>query len=254
LIASTAFAYRGVALYFQPSNFDRTYLFDLAIGGAGVEVVKLANILCAISDAGAGEFVGPVFIPYNIASGSRIAARCQDSAGGGSIVVSVVGIAALTNMPSFSVAETLGASTATSKGTQVDPGGSAGTKGAYAELVASSAAAALWAVCIAAEDGTSLSGDLRVDLATGTAASEVVEIADAVISKVAEYRVFGAVSFSGPVSIAASTRITARCQSTNATAGSRELGLVAILLGTSVGAGAAGGGGLRLAGHGGLAA
>lgn len=156
------------------------YLFDIATGGSGSETVVVPNIMIdrysgATSHSGSGFYVIPISIP----AGTRISARCQCSTGSGTLEVGITIIAA-GDLVSPSTWTQNGVTTATTRGTQVDPGASANTKGAYSQVIASTAAVAQLAVIQFSNIATITAINARwcVDIATGAAASEVVLVPD----------------------------------------------------------------------------
>lgn len=99
-------------------------LYDIGIGGAGSEVVLIANILntSPISTRGLAmrEYFFPVFIP----KGTRIAARKQSNitVKAGAVAMTLHGGGALAPWPTFSGADSYGTDTATSGGLAHTPG------------------------------------------------------------------------------------------------------------------------------------
>lgn len=157
------------------------YLLDIATGGSGSETVIIPNLLVdRINGATVHQGNGEYAIPINIPSGTRISARCQCSTGSGTLEVGITLIAAGGAVGPSSYT-TYGANTGTSGGTNVDPGNTINTKGAYSQLTASSSAVAQVAMLVLSGIGTIGAGaNLRwdVDVATGAGGAEVVLIPD----------------------------------------------------------------------------
>jgi hypothetical protein len=182
LISSAAFTanWAYVYTYASAASNGRQYLYDIATGAAAAEVVRLPDILAwgGPTSAHAGA-AGNLPFPLAVASGTRVAARCQSTTGGGTLNIlvrliaagSLVGISTFTNH---------GAVTADSGGTSYDPGGSANTKGSYTQLAASTAAVAQYLMLMTSVGGNTqpTSNGWAIDIATGAAASEVVLIPD----------------------------------------------------------------------------
>lgn len=107
-------------------------------------------------------------------------------------------------------------SNATRIGTTVTAGGTAHTKGSWAELIASTGADAegvyVKVVDVAA---SGVATSMLLDIGTGAAASETVLLPDLLVGYAGEDQSMGRGYFF-PVSIASGTRISARCQSVNA--------------------------------------
>jgi hypothetical protein len=190
------------------------FLFDLAIGAAASEVVIVANTM--VEETGtqdAGKF-GIWMIPLAIPSGSRIAARCQCSTASATcrIALTLNGAGAIPGVPSYT---SYGVNLSDSGGTAVDPGVTIDTKGAYAQMTASTSAVTQ-ALTLMNTIGGNLVPQLAIwaiDIATGAGGAEVVLIPDL------RAGAFGLVPEGGPVSphtqsfltyIPASTRIALR--------------------------------------------
>jgi hypothetical protein len=128
----------GFWLYLMPHTANRDYHVDIAIGGAGSEVNILENI--QISSAGASGFLDSweVYVPLPIRGGTRISARCAASTGSAVISVGFRFVKSeLTRAQRMGRATTYGAAVGDSGGTAIDPGASADTLGAWAEITAS---------------------------------------------------------------------------------------------------------------------
>jgi hypothetical protein len=113
----------------------KSWLFDVGIGAAGSEQVLIANVLwdAPASTASYGEnYLIPIVIP----KGTRVALRCQSDTGGSTFTAAVTAIfgAGYVCYPYYNVCTTLGAATDTTRGTTIDPGGSADTYGAWVEF------------------------------------------------------------------------------------------------------------------------
>lgn len=124
-------------------------------------------------------------------------------------------------MPDFpllegAVIETIGAVAASSRGTLITASATPNTKGAYAQMVASTARHATGIVIIANRHGDA-NVDYLIDIAAGGAGSEQV-----ILSNLLSTNGPGGDAFGGwwyfPLAIPAGTRISARCQSTGASA------------------------------------
>lgn len=138
LVASTSADASG--LYFGVNNAaasGRSFLLDLAIGAAASEQVILSNFLIDQPL----RFVASLHLPALIPAGSRLSARVQCDTG--SQQVTIAGFLLAGGLWSESVGApilTLGANTATSKGTPVDAGAVISTYGAWTTIEASTSA------------------------------------------------------------------------------------------------------------------
>lgn len=82
-IATTAVDADGFqGFMYNTAAANRTYMFDIAIGGVGAEVVLVPNI--TIRNLSTSSFT-PFYIPCHVPAGSRVSFRCQDDTGGGSM-------------------------------------------------------------------------------------------------------------------------------------------------------------------------
>ncbi len=183
LVASTPFACQMIQVSIQAgtSAADITYLLDIATGGAGSETDIVANLLVDNQNTiSANESVRQFIVPIAIASGVRLSARCQCSTGSDTLEIAVT-LISTNGAPGLTSAVTVGASTGTSRGTQIDPGGTANTKGSWVQMVASTASTYQWLMLMMDNFGqTSPAASARwaIDIGTGGAGSEVVLVPD----------------------------------------------------------------------------
>lgn len=221
--SSTTYPASGIYLNTGYSVSSADYLFDVAIGGAGSEVVIISNILHSVT-SGSGRMIGSsYFFPISIPAGTRLAARSQNSQGGaGHYVALEMFLISQGIMQSGSGVATHGADTADSGGTSIDPGGAGSTKGSYSEIVASTTYPYI---------GFSLDFGIQrnqatqwcewnVDLAIGGAGSEVIILTDFHLSNnLSIHSVTPRTTPYFPIPIPAGTRIAARasCDITDAT-------------------------------------
>lgn len=217
LLASTAIAAQGIIVTIAASNgVDRRFLVDIALGALGVESVIVANIPFAVGSGARTNSVS-FYVPVNVPLNSRVAARCQSSITVATCQVSVQ----LISGASGAVATTLGATTASSAGTQIDPGGSANTKGAYVELTASLGVVGQWLSVIVSNKANSAPStcDWGMDIALGAAAAEVVIVPSLHFNALATWDNIDPLTWSFPVSIPLGSRIAVRaaCSTTDAT-------------------------------------
>jgi hypothetical protein len=198
-------------------------LFDVAIGAAASEVVIIGNILAKRRSVMSWWY----YFPISVAAGSRVAIRAQSTGSAAAPRFELIcGAQGFGGEIPYQVIETLGAGTADTSGVTVDPGGVAHTKGAYSQLVASTARdyRALQ-VTIMQENLTTNNVRSLVDIAVGAAASEQIIISNLYFCQETLYDYgFGLYTF--PVDIQAGTRIAVRSQSDDTNATDRTLDVI----------------------------
>lgn len=216
LIAATAFDASGffVQVTLQ-TNVARSYLFDIATGGAGSETVILANVLITIASTARAA---TVYIPLAIPAATRLSARYQASSSVTTDIrlsVLLVGTGWLGGSP-FGNSETWGATAADSGGIQVVPG-AASAEGSYAEIIAATARdVQAILVCVGNSAGDYAQANLKqlLEVAVGAAAAEqplvqdLFFIADTLVDSFSP-EFFGPI----PCMIPAGSRVACRCQS-----------------------------------------
>lgn len=217
-IASTSEETHWIKFAANSGEFDENFLIDIGVGAASSEVVQIANIASFANQNGNIDLL----MPLTIASGSRVAIRCQATTASQTLRFMVY----LSNDSGFGTSTsniTLGSLTASSKGTVLDPGSVDNTKGSYVELDASTSIEMNYVIVLMANnDNASQTNQRRlVDVSTGAAASEVDVIPNILFfSNVSEAPTTAAAFFQ---TIASGTRIAARTQSSNSTgAGSND--------------------------------
>jgi hypothetical protein len=185
LTGSSAFACNKVRVVVQFPGDSAAggykFLLDIATGAALSEVVVVPNLMIdgQVITGSTLLCFAEFWIPLAIPAGTRISARCQCSVGSKTLSV-MISLYAAGDSPGISTFTAYGINTGDSSGAQVDPGGSANTKGGYTELTASSSAVTqflMLGVAMAGNTGPS-TGRWYFDIATGAALSEVVLIPD----------------------------------------------------------------------------
>lgn len=220
-IATTSFDLDGLLVNFSPSTLSvRDFLCDLSIGGSGSEQIILSNILYSSNTL--YDFAHYWF-PLHIPAGSVIRARTQSSTGSSAHELFFHGFGqSFDGYPACTRVETLGANTADSGGTSIDPGGSTGVFGTWQQITASTSFHYRYLIVALGNQAnaarTTMVGDS--DIGIGASSSEVILIpglrwgahstSDTVLPHT--YGPF-------PVSIPAGSRLSARSinYSTNAT-------------------------------------
>ncbi len=234
VVASTSFEADALLVGMAQAGNTLTHLVDFAVGGSGSEQIIAADIL----HGGHGRMMTWAQLPVSIPAGSRIAARCQASTGSAQVQVRVVLIRqGLLGIPAGGRVATLGANTADSGGTQIDPGAVGNTYGSWVEISASTPddiAALLPRIGnIANSAPTDSAANYYYDIGIGGAGSEVA-IVDGFPFSVSSNGSYGG---GGPpiwlpVSIPAGSRIAARAKAnvTDATDRLFDLSLLALIL------------------------
>lgn len=201
-------ALRNVA---GPANED--FLFDIGVGAAGSEVVVVPDFSAAVR--GSAHMTSPLMLPLRIPRGSRVAVRGQNS---GTVTrdfdmhVQVIG-GGFKQAPGFTRCENFGADTTDTGGVSVDPGGTAHTKGAWSQLVASTPFNVHWAtLCLGNQLNSARSlADWLVDIGVGGAGSEGVIVPNLPIASEASQQVRPTFT-TFPVAIPAGSRVVVRAQ------------------------------------------
>lgn len=203
----------GFALMLPNASTNRDCLIDIAVGGAGSEVVVMGNIL--FSSIKSGRHGDHAVIPLFIARGQRIAARVQCSTGSTAQNVSMTPFHRNPWPRRYWTCETWGAATGDSGGTSIDPGGTANTEGAWTELTSSTTRRTrLFVIAIGNQNNTTRSdATWLVDLGVGAAGSEVA-VAENMYFIVNQAIDFTCPCFHGPipVDIPAGSRVSVRAQ------------------------------------------
>lgn len=216
-LAAEAF---GFILTMANTQANRDVLFDFAFGGAGAEVVKLANVLYSYIPA--GNNMPQIVVPLYVPRGTTFSGRAQANVGSSTVDCRIFWIHDNPWNLVFRNAETWGANTADSGGTSVDPGAVANTKGAWVELTAATARRTRMMNVHIGNQGNSVRADTttKLDIGVGAAGSEVVVLPDlhAYQSTLDDYMT-PPLQGPFPVDIPAGSRIAARssCGTTDAT-------------------------------------
>jgi hypothetical protein len=131
----SATAFDAMGLDISPvglgTNADR--LVDIGIGAGGSELVIIPDLLVQRSGGGRGAHI---FFPLKIPEGSRISHRSQATTGSATTLVGITLIAGgfVGHHASCSICKSYGPTAADSGGVSIDPGGTAGTKGAWVQV------------------------------------------------------------------------------------------------------------------------
>lgn len=220
LVASSPFDAQGFLLNVY-NNTRAYYLLDVAVGAATSEQVILPNFFHSF------DFYQPsaVYFPIPIPAGSRVAVRNQSSTGS-AVQYAEVTLLSQGFLPGSSLGrvEAWGADTSDSAGATVDPGAVAHTKGAYTQLIASTAFDVRAIVIDIGATSIYRAGYYwLMDVALGAAASEQIILPDIMLAGTVAASLYGDILPKTigplPVHIPAGTRVAIRAQAfdTNAT-------------------------------------
>jgi hypothetical protein len=225
LIATTGFEVDGVLVMADDQATGVDYLVDIAVGAAASEVVLLPNLLFT-GATGSISYGANYFFNVPVKAGERISARCQASTLSSIIRISCLafGVDFMASSP-LGIVTAYGVATGTSGGTSVDPGATINTKGAYAQLVASTTAPirkCMIAIGNQHNSARTVSSSWLLDIAIGGAGSEQVILSNLALNSstspdIVAPQVYGPI----PIGIPSATRLAARSQCSDATAGSR---------------------------------
>jgi hypothetical protein len=180
LIAATSWEAQAISLMAVDVGNNTDFLLDIGVGAGGSETVLIPNLLITGGSA-FGATNEMLTFPVGIPKGSRVAARCQAAA-----AAQDMDLAAYLHSHDWTASAPLsrvtayGANTADSGGVEVDPGGSANTKGAYSEIEdATAAPCRLLYIALGNQGNTARAAfSALLDIAVGAGGSEVVIIPD----------------------------------------------------------------------------
>ena len=247
IISSTTLAGNGLLIQLegqQPTTSVATCLLvDIGIGSAGNEVVicpNLAvNITCYTNLMAVG--VAHYYFPIGLPAGTRVSARYQGARTDNTLNARVDVLGSGTGyVAGTGTLEAWGPDTSASKLVELDPGGTANTKGSYSQLIASTARKSREiTLCFVNPDNDS-SGTAQtrkmwsVDFAIGAASSEQIIVPDVQIGRGWSLN-HGPHTLRLPITVPAGVRVSARCACTvntsSPTTAIRKIGVAAYGLG-----------------------
>ena len=184
IVAATSYSAQGILVSVQQVN-DLLALLDIGIGAEGSEVVLIPNLYLDFSVsvvAGVGWCFSS-YIPIAVPAGSRLSARVQDSGQGGMDIYVHLQLMSQGFLPSqpFSRCSAYGIVTASSRGTEIDPGATSNTKGDWVQFDADVDQDIRAILMEVGAGGTAKSAGKRswlVDVGIGADGSEVVIVPD----------------------------------------------------------------------------
>lgn len=190
---------------------------DVGYGASGSEAVVISNLNNSSNAQQTVTYQFPLMIP----SGTRVAARCSaDQTNFNSSIQMITFADTYASVGVGSAIDTYGYNTSLNLGTPVDPGGSANTKGAYAQITASTTAdMAGFVLALDPQNdttGNSFGINWLIDLAVGSSGNEVVIIPNMFQVGFAQGALANILTPTFPyipIQIPAGTRIAIRAQS-----------------------------------------
>ncbi len=214
LIAATTFQASGLWLSISNAGNGVDHLLDLSFGAVDNEVDVLSNFLFAAKTTGALK----VFLPIVVPAGTRLAVRGQTSNASAQTIKVAVTLAASTFMSGGLLGTRItpyGANTADSGGVQIDPGGSANTKGAWVEIEAATDFhhKALMMAVGASANASQSTADFLFDIAVGAGTSEKIIVPNILIKTTTAEQQLMSPAGPYPVEITAGIRLAVRAQS-----------------------------------------
>lgn len=215
MIASTAYDsdYMIIDLIRPYTSFEGDFLIDIGIGGSGLEIEIISNLYGSGNGGAAG---GRYIMPISIPSGSRISGRMQnnDPSTGRIIHDSIYLVPSSYSFKGSQKITTYGANESDSGGVQVDPGGTAHTKGVYSEIISSTTypIKQLYLAFPNKANTARAFATFLVDIAVGSSGNEIVVLENIWFYTLANAGIipwnFGPI----PVSIPIGTRLSVRAQ------------------------------------------
>lgn len=229
----TSFAYEGFTVICMV-NGGTDVLFDIGISD-GTNRFVIAEDIEYAGRKQVDEQNLALHIPVHVPAGSQLSARCQSSTASDFFRLHLIGHSANPGgYPGFSRAVKLFTVNG-SRGTAIDPGGTANTKGSWTELIASCPAdvGAIFGVVGFNGDVTrAATASMLLDIGIGAASSEFVLVPDMSIAWEATWDGPNDVFFQPiGVNIPEGSRVAARAQCSLNTAGDRTVDLALYGLG-----------------------
>lgn len=229
LIAASARDACGIVVMIQGKiGFSSAaHLVDIGVGAASSEQIIAANL--AANTNNWANSTSYYFFPIAIPAGSRIAARSQNSYSSGYEVNVSVLLLSGDLSSALGRVETCGATPASTAGTNIDPGASANTKGAWTQIIGSTSFGYRGVVVGFLAQGGNKAADLQwmFDVAVGPAASEQIVVPDVIAACDTDQRIPGTCCTPFfPVRVPAGSRIAARAACNSTAAGTRTLDLI----------------------------
>lgn len=225
-LGTTTFEYNSIIVYAIRGSAAADYVLDLGIDDGAGNVFVIAGSLRA-PNRKAADYGYSYALPLRVPAGKALVARVACNTASASILVSVTGMSrGPRGITGYSRCLPL-YTAATSRGVTVDPGGTANTKGSWAQLVASTAfetAAVMLCVGHNADSSRTAAASALLDIGVGSAGNEFALIPNIPLgwTTTSDTPVPAVV---GPFEccIPQGRRVAARMQCTDTTAGDRTI-------------------------------
>lgn len=220
LISSLNASSSAFLLHINSNEQDRSFLVDIATGAASSEASFVNDL---IFSAGAAKQGVVYLINKSVASGARMSARCQSTTASATCFVHINAIQGTWNEPAWSSLTTIGAVTSGhSGGTSHTPGNSNAKAASWTQIIASTAVEYNGLIVAVGDRGQSNQDDAYylIDISDGGAGSESSNIIIPDLSfgssgtEFSEPQAFPFI----PINIAASSRLSVRASSSDASA------------------------------------
>ena len=206
----------AVGIFFQGSigNGNSKYMIDLAIGSAGSEVIIANNLVFYATQKNIA--IHDYFIPLAIPSGTRIAARVQNSDAGTDNFWVCASLLLEDDSIGLTICDTWGAVEASTTGARITPSTTAEVKGSWGEVISSTPNGVTIISLAQLQFNINLLNQSSVfDIGIGPAGSEQVIIHNIPFeSNSSSDWINGGVPFF-PIDIPKGSRISARTQTTS---------------------------------------
>lgn len=194
-----------------------TFLVDIGVGASGEEKVRIPNLQIGAGSADFRDNIFTAYFPIHFRAGNRVSVRCQSSAASGTVTVGLhfahsgfLRGTELDRVTAYGIVEE------DSGGIQIDPGTTAHTKGAWSQIVASTAnpIKQLAITINHLDDATRSDGDMMLDVAVGASGAEKIILGNLYFKQYSVSDMFEPAIF-GPykVSLPAGVRLAVRGQS-----------------------------------------
>lgn len=219
LVAATSFDACWMVVTSPPGSVANSFAcaIDIAVGSAGSEIVIAPNLVNPGSTFAAGQSV--YSFPVSIPAGSRISARAQGDLIAGSPDTPSVSITlfdgSFTQMEGSAGVDAIGFIAGSTTGTVITAAATTNAKGAYAQLIASTARDYIgFLACVDYAQNEASDVDYLMDIAVGAAGQEVVIVPNVSVFTHVSFSHFGITGSIPllPIPIPAGSRIAARCQ------------------------------------------
>lgn len=226
IIASTDYHSSYLIVSFANASVAGDALVDIAIGAAASETVILENLY---NYNRAGQSPHSYLLPVNIPAGTRVAACFQHTTGGTTMDIAITLIGGDFLSGSFNYPLTYGANTGNSGGTNIDPGGTINTLGAYTQITASLTRDVNGLILVIDNnaDNARTACQWLLNFARGGAGAEQI-LQQFLVGCDGTADLVLPACFYLPIFIPAGERLSAACQCSINTAGDRLLGVLVI--------------------------